>query len=121
MKQLNLKQDECCNKTKRFLMDDLDKQLGLGRIYLQHKKRKLKRLEAQVGMIMDMIQKSDCDQFKGWLQHQYEEGQNKNDIPDTIVKAVETWVDCDIKFLESIKGKYETYRSKVWESTGELL
>ena len=122
MKELKLDPDKCCKQAKSSLLHDLDEQLGMGRIYLQHKKKKLKDLEYQVGMISAQISHYKCSEFQAWLKHQMEESiGKKSSVPQIIRQTVMNWMECEKNLMQEFRGEINTKRSKHWEATGEML
>jgi len=118
MKQLKIDPEKCCKLTKKFLLNDLDEQLGMGKIYLQHKKKKLKALEYQVGMIIAQITNYDCEEFRGWIAHQLTSDEK---VPSVIKQTALKWTECELNLMQEVRGEIRTKRSQHWERTGEML
>ena len=122
MRQLKIDPEKCCKKAKSRLLHDLDEQLGMGRIYLQRKKKKLKDLEYQVGMISAQITHYGCGEFQAWLSHQMEESMGKKEsVPKIIKETVIDWIECEKALEKEFMGAINTKRSQHWEKTGEML
>tara|TARA_Y100000310_G_C20240021_1_gene604199 strand:- start:164 stop:565 length:402 start_codon:yes stop_codon:yes gene_type:complete len=122
MRQLKIDPEKCCKKAKSRLLHDLDEQLGMGRIYLQHKKKKLKDLEYQVGMISAQITQYQCNEFHAWLTHQMKEAIDKKEsFPQIIKETVIDWMECEKALEKEFMGAINTKRSQHWEKTGEML
>tara|TARA_R100000656_G_scaffold83246_2_gene60785 strand:- start:268 stop:657 length:390 start_codon:yes stop_codon:yes gene_type:complete len=122
MRQLKIDPEKCCKKAKSSLLHDLDEQLGMGKIYLQRKKKKLKDLEYQVGMISAQITHYECDEFQAWLAHQMNESIDKKEsVPKIIKQTVTNWMECEKGLIQEVRGAINTKRSQHWEKTGEML
>jgi len=119
MNQLKIDPDKCCHSTKRFILNDLNEQKSLAKIYMKYKKKKLSELVNQMDKIEKEIKGFSCAYFHGWIGHQLE--QPKEDVSDIITKAAKEWAECEDKQWLEIEDEIETRRSKHWETTGELL
>ncbi len=119
MRQLKIDPDKCCNSAKAFILNDLDEQLGMVKIYLKHKPKKLDAIKYQIGMISAQLTHYNCEEFHGWIASQLTDTDEK--VPAIIEETATKWAKCEKELMQEVRGAINTKRSQHWEKTGEML